>query len=118
MTVIHHLAHAESWRQAQDIGFYDGLAADRADGFLHFSTGAQIRESAARHRAGETGLLLLTVLAEDLGADLRWEKSRGGALFPHLYGRLSVAQVQRVDPLPLDGEGRHVFPADLFAEQA
>ncbi len=83
---------------------------DAADGFLHFSSAEQIVESAARHRAGQDGLVLLAVDADRLGAALKWEQSRGGALFPHLYGGLPLEAVVRVDDLPRGPDGRHVFP--------
>ncbi|MEQ8370504.1 MAG: DUF952 domain-containing protein [Alphaproteobacteria bacterium] len=110
MRLIYHLARAAEWRAAQASGVYDGSAEDRADGFLHFSTAAQIEESAARHRAGEADLVLLQVDGAAAGDALKWEASRGGALFPHLYGSLPVAMVHRAEPLPLDDSGRHVFP--------
>lgn len=108
---IYHLARATEWQRALDDGRYAGSREDRADGFLHFSTAAQIVESAARHRAGEPDLVLLRVATAGLGPALRWEASRGGALFPHLYGDLDVAAVTDVTPLPLDEHGHHVFPA-------
>ncbi len=107
---IYHLARAGEWERARDGGVYRGSDQDRADGFLHFSTAAEIAESAARHRAGEAGLLLLKVRTSELGPALRWEPSRGGQLFPHLYGELAINAVARVDPLPVDEEGRHRFP--------
>jgi uncharacterized protein (DUF952 family) len=109
--LIYHMCRAEEWQVAQGAGFYAGSSQDAADGFVHFSTAAQIVESAARHRAGQTGLLLLAVDPAALGAALRWEPSRSGQLFPHLYGPLPCSAVRRVDPLPLAGDGRHVFPA-------
>ncbi len=107
---VYNLCRAADWRRAQAAGTYAGSADDRRDGFIHFSTAAQVRDSAARHRAGVPDLLLLTVPAADLGAALRWEPSRGGALFPHLYAPLPVAAVRRVDPLPLGRDGTHRFP--------
>jgi uncharacterized protein (DUF952 family) len=107
---IYHMCRREEWRRAEAEGSYGGSAQDRADGFIHFSTAAQIVESAARHRAGETGLVLIEVDPAALGDALRWEPSRGGALFPHLYGRLPVAAVRGVADLPLGDDGRHVFP--------
>jgi uncharacterized protein (DUF952 family) len=95
---------------ARRAGAYAGSSQDKSDGFIHFSGAAQVRESARRHRAGQTGLVLLTVDAEALGAALKWEPSRGGQLFPHLYGTLPVAAVLRVDDLPLGADGMHVFP--------
>ena len=100
---------------AEESGTYRGSEQDRADGFLHFSTAEQIVESARRHRAGEADLLLLRVKAEPLGEALRWEESRGGALFPHLYGDLDASAVDRVDELRLGDDGEHVFPADSLS---
>ena len=110
MSPIYHMCRAEEWHAAKARGRYDGSSQDIADGFIHFSTADQIVESAARHRAGQTGLVLLTVDADKLGAVLKWEPSRGGALFPHLYGPLLPDAVIRVDDLPLGPDGRHVFP--------
>jgi uncharacterized protein (DUF952 family) len=109
--LIYHMCRAEEWRAAEKTGSYAGSSQDAADGFIHFSTAAQIVESAARHRAGQAGLVLLAVDPVALGAALRWEEARGGVLFPHLYGALPCAAVRRVDPLPLGRDGRHVFPA-------
>ena len=111
MDDVFHLARQDEWEAAQSTGFYKGSEDDRADGFLHFSTGQQIVASARKHRAGETGLVLLRVPPNALGADLKWEVSRGGSLFPHLYGELPVSAVKKVDPLPLDEDGQHIFPA-------
>ena len=108
--IIYHMCRAEEWQAAQASGLYPGSSQDRADGFIHFSTAAQIVESAAKHRAGQTGLLLLAVDAQALGAALKWEPSRGGALFPHLYGPLPVAAVRSAQPLPLGADGLHIFP--------
>ena len=107
---VFHLARSTEWETAQASGVYRGSDQDRADGFLHFSTAEQIVESAARHRAGEAGLVLLEVAVEPLGDALRWEESRGGALFPHLYADLPVDAVTRATELPLDEQGAHVFP--------
>ncbi|MGE5475800.1 MAG: DUF952 domain-containing protein, partial [Bacteroidales bacterium] len=100
----------QEWQAAQAAGSYAGSSQDAADGFIHFSTAAQVVESAAKHRAGQSGLLLLAVDAARLGPALKWEPSRGGQLFPHLYGALPLDAVVRVDDLPLGGDGRHVFP--------
>lgn len=108
--MIYHMCRADEWRAAQIAGVYRGSSQDHADGFIHFSTCDQIVESAARHRAGQDGLMLLTVDAGKLGDSLKWEASRGGALFPHLYGSLPVSAVSRADDLPLGSDGRHVFP--------
>jgi uncharacterized protein (DUF952 family) len=109
-TLIYHMCREEEWRAALAVGRYAGSDQDAADGFIHFSTAAQIEESAARHRAGQRGLVLLSVDPVLLGAELRWEAARGGQLFPHLYGVLPCAAVVRVDKLPLGSDGRHLFP--------
>jgi uncharacterized protein (DUF952 family) len=108
---IYHLCRKADWDEALRTGRYGGSAQDRRDGFIHFSTAAQIRASAAKHHAGKPDLLLIEVDAGRLGETLRWEASRGGALFPHLYGDLPLTAVLRADPLPLDpASGEHLFP--------
>lgn len=108
---IYHLCRRADWRAAEAAGRYHGSEDDRRDGFIHFSTAAQIESSAAKHRAGQTGLVLLTVDAAALGAALKWEPASGGALFPHLHGPLPVAAVIRAEGLPLGAGGVFVFPA-------
>lgn len=103
------------WDAAQASGAYRGSSQDQADGFIHFSTAAQLPGSARKHRAGQPGLMLLTVDSGRLGAVLRWESARGGELFPHLHGSLPVAAVLRADPLPLGTDGEHVFPPHVEA---
>jgi len=110
-TMIYHMCAAETWREAVRAGTYSGTADDRRDGFIHFSTAEQIAESARRHRAGQAGLLLIAVESARLGDRLKWEKSRGGDLFPHLYGPLDPAEAASVRPLPLGPDGEHLFPA-------
>lgn len=110
MTMIYHMCRAEEWAAAVAAGSYAGSSQDRADGFIHFSTRDQIVESARKHRAGQDGLLLVAVEADRLGDRLRWEPSRGGDLFPHLYGPLDPAESASICPLPLGPDGRHVFP--------
>jgi len=107
---IYHMCRRREWQEAEVAGSYRGSSQDRADGFLHFSTAGQIVESAARHRAAQDGLVLLEVDGAMLGDDLKWEASRGGALFPHLYETLPLAAVTKVHNLPLGPDGRHVFP--------
>lgn len=110
-SIIYHMAHEAEWHAAQASGApYMGSPDDRRDGFIHFSTAAQVKVSAAKHRAGQKDLLLLTVEAKTLGPALKWESSRGGDLFPHLYGALPAAAVIKVAPLPLGPDGVHVFP--------
>ncbi|HEX5866830.1 MAG TPA: DUF952 domain-containing protein [Beijerinckiaceae bacterium] len=110
MALIYKICAADLWRAAERAGAFAGAPVDRDDGFIHFSTAAQVRETAAKHFRGRPDLLLIAVEADALGTALRYEPSRGGELFPHLYGALPLAAVRRVEPLPLDGEGRHLFP--------
>lgn len=108
--MIYHMCPEAAWRDALARGRYAGTPDDKRDGFIHFSTAAQIAESAHRHRAGQQGLVLISVDATRCGDRLKWEKSRGGDLFPHLYGPLFPDDVARIDPLPLGPDGEHVFP--------
>ena len=108
--LIYHMCRADEWETAQANGSYPGSSQDQADGFIHFSSASQVRESAAKHRAGQDGLILLAVQSKLLGDALKWEASRSGALFPHLYGPLSVDAVATADPLVLSEDGLHQFP--------
>jgi uncharacterized protein (DUF952 family) len=111
---IYKICPAALWRAAERQGRFEGAPVDRADGYIHFSTAGQARETAAKHFSGQADLLLVSVDAEKLGAALRWESSRGGALFPHLYAPLDLSAVIAVAPLPLCPDGAHVFP-EVFA---
>ena len=113
-TLIYHMCRAAEWQDALTNGFYPGSSQDREDGFIHFSTASQVVESAARHRAGQSGLNLLAVKVAELGESVRWEAARNGQLFPHLYGVLPVTAVAWVHDLPLGPDGLHVFPALEF----
>jgi len=113
MSVIYHICRREEWEAAERAGRYAGSSQDKADGFIHFSDATQVKASAAKHRAGQSGLVLLAVDAARLGPALKWEASRGGALFPHLYGALPVEAVLSVHDLPLGRDGAHVFPKDF-----
>ena len=108
---IYKICPQALWRAAESAGRFDGAPVDLADGYIHFSTAAQVRETAARHFAGQPDLLLVFVDAARLGEALRYEPSRGGDLFPHLYGPLDLSAVTRVEPLPLGPDGSHLFPA-------
>jgi uncharacterized protein (DUF952 family) len=101
------------WSDAVAAGVFAGAPVDLADGYIHFSTAAQVRETAAKHFAGRHGLLLVGIAADRLGAALKWEPSRGGALFPHLYASLDPAAADVVVDLPLGADGVHVFPETL-----
>jgi uncharacterized protein (DUF952 family) len=97
------------WREAEISGTFSGAPIDIADGYIHLSTADQVEETAARHFAGQTGLLLVAVDAEKLGSALKYEPSRGGALFPHLYGALDLSAVIWAKPLA-PGAAGHEFP--------
>ena len=111
MATIYKICPAALWDDAQRAGKFRGSAHDLRDGFIHLSTAAQAAETAAKHFAGARDLVLLHVDGAALGAALKWEPSRGGALFPHLYGDLALAAVTKVESLPLGDDGTHKFPA-------
>ena len=113
MRTIYKITPASAWREAERQGVYRGSSDDLRDGYIHFSTASQVAETARKHYFGQTGLFLVAVDADALGDALRWEPSRGGALFPHLHAEVPLTAVQGVAPLPLV-DGRHVFPPQLF----
>lgn len=108
--LVYKIVDRPSWRTAEASGTFEGAPVDLADGFIHFSTAAQVRETAAKHFAGQTDLLLVALDVAALGDQLRWEPSRGGDLFPHLYAALNLSAVKAVHDLPLDDRGVHIFP--------
>ena len=110
--LIYKIFRAPEWALLQSDGETDGAPVDVADGYVHFSTAAQAAETAAKHFAGEDDLWLRALDADTRGPDLKWEPSRGGALFPHLYRRLRRSDVLWARPLPLEN-GAHVFPEDM-----
>jgi uncharacterized protein (DUF952 family) len=110
MALIYKICPGPLWREAERQGVFTGAPIDLEDGYIHFSTAVQVRETAAKHFARQGGLVLVAVEAEALGPALRYEPSRGGDLFPHLYGALPVSHVRWVKPLLLGPDGRHVFP--------
>jgi len=105
--LVYKIFRGPEWADMQAHGTSRGAPIDLSDGYIHLSTAAQVAETAARHFAGEDGLNLLTLDAEKL-APLKWESSRGGDLFPHLYRDLQISDILRADPLPLR-DGRHDF---------
>jgi uncharacterized protein (DUF952 family) len=110
MELIYKVVPLALWREAEAEGRFDGAPVDHADGFIHFSTSDQLAETLRRHFAGQHELLLVAVKPESLGAALRWEPSRGGDLFPHLYAPLAFDAVAWVKPLALEAGGRHAIP--------
>lgn len=108
--LIYKIVDRYSWRQATAAGRYEGSADDHRDGFIHFSARHQLEGTAAKHFAGQTDLLLVAIDPAALGDELKWEPSRGGDLFPHLYGPLTIDAVVWETALPWTGD-RHQFPA-------
>lgn len=110
---IYKVCPSADWQHALTAGVYRGSPVDHRDGFIHFSTGPQLAETLRRHFAGQRDLVLVALDPSDLGAGLRWEPSRDGDLFPHLYGELPVALARHVSRLDVDAEGRaHPRAAD------
>ena len=107
---IYKICNAELWSKAEAAGVFKGAAVDLADGYIHFSTAAQVAETAARHFAGQDGLILAAIDPNALGAALKYEPSRGGALFPHLYGVLPMSAIVWCVPLLLGEDRSHKFP--------
>ena len=110
--MIYKILRAEEWETLRGTGRLAGAPVDLADGYIHFSTAEQAAETAAKHFAGAEGLRLAAVDDEHLGDELRWEPSRGGALFPHLYRELRLSDLAWCQPLPLGPDG-HMFPAGM-----
>jgi uncharacterized protein (DUF952 family) len=110
LATIYKICEQTAWKAAQAAGFYRGSEVDARDGFIHFSSAAQLAETAAKHFAGQTDLLLVAVDSDALGAALKWEPSRGGALFPHLYAPLPLTAVRWARPLADEVGGRRAFP--------
>jgi uncharacterized protein (DUF952 family) len=113
MALIYKICPEAAWRQAEAAGVFTGSPVDLQDGFIHFSTAGQAQETADKHFHGQTDLLVAAVETDGLGEGLRWEPSRGGALFPHLHGKLPLDKVLWVRPLPLRADGRHDFASLL-----
>lgn len=102
---VYKVLPAEDWELAKRTGLYDGSRDDRRDGFIHFSTSRQLRETLAKYFHGRNDLLLVAFHAATLGSSLKFEPSRGGDLFPHLYGRLPTAHALWQRPLELGADG-------------
>jgi len=110
VSTIYKICDQALWEAAEPDGVFLGSEADERDGFIHFSTAAQVAETAALHFAGKTGLILVAVDADALGMSLVWEHSRGGALFPHLYAALPLSAVRWTKPLPDETDGSRAIP--------
>ena len=113
MTTVYKIVAADLWQAAQDSGVFAGAGIDLNDGFIHLSTGAQARRTAQLYFAGQDNLVLVAADGASLGEALRYEPSRDGDLFPHLYGSLPLTAVLSARPLPLGADGHHIFPEDV-----
>lgn len=110
MAIVYKICEQSAWQLAERSGHYRGSALDLRDGFIHFSTAAQVAETAAKHFAGQKNLILVAVDGDGLGPALRWEPSRGGDLFPHLYGALPLRAARWARPLDDEVNGRRALP--------
>ncbi|MDF1621127.1 DUF952 domain-containing protein [Pseudothioclava nitratireducens] len=111
--LIYKIFRRPEWDAFRAAGQTAGAPVDLADGYIHFSTAGQVAETAAKHFATESDLVLLAIDADRLGPALKWEPSRGGALFPHLYRKLELSEVVWDKSLPLGASG-HIFPEALL----
>ena len=110
MHKIYKICPASAWREAERQGVFRGSPVDISDGYIHFSTASQVGETARKHFAGQTGLFLIAVDADELGDALRWERSRNNDLFPHLYGELDLVAVRAVLDMQARSDGTHDIP--------
>ncbi len=110
---IYKIVTVEDWDKALEAGVFKGAAVDLADGYIHFSTREQVEETARNHFYGQHPLLLVAFDAARFGDDLKWEPSRGGDLFPHLYQTLDPNLSSGIYPLPIREDGGHDFPEDF-----
>jgi uncharacterized protein (DUF952 family) len=113
MTTVYKIIAADLWHAAEGSGVFTGAGIDLKDGFIHLSTGAQARRTAQLYFAGQGNLVLVAIDEASLGDALKYEPSRDGDQFPHLYGSLPLTAVLSVRPLPLGADGNHIFPEDV-----
>lgn len=111
---IYKIFRAQEWETLKSNGTTTGAPIDVQDGYIHFSTGKQVAETCAKYFAGENGLVLLILESDGLGSDLKWEPSRGGDLFPHLYRPLRLPDIFIQKDLPLGMDGKHIFPEGVL----
>jgi uncharacterized protein (DUF952 family) len=114
LRLIYKLSDGSAWRAAQAAGVYAGSTDDRRDGFIHFSTAEQVPATAAKYFSDVRDLVVAAIVADALGAALKWEPSRGGQLFPHLYGPLDMAAVDWTRAVARDEAGTMIFPPEML----
>jgi uncharacterized protein (DUF952 family) len=112
---VYKVLSAAAFAEAARAGYLTGSPDDTRDGFIHLSAAQQLEGTLAKHFAGQDGLVLLALDPDRLGSALKWEVSRGGELFPHLYARLDLGALLWAEALPLDANGKHVLPEGAFA---
>jgi uncharacterized protein (DUF952 family) len=113
LRVLYKIIDTAAWHQAEVAGVFKGAAIDLKDGYIHLSAAAQVKETARLHFAGATNLLLVAIDEAVLSKDLKWEASRGGQLFPHVYGHIDPINILWAKPLPWNGEA-HLFPPEVI----
>jgi uncharacterized protein (DUF952 family) len=111
--IVYKVVRTAEWATAHEEGVFKGSTDDECDGFIHLSRAVQLRTTLEKHFAGEDGLLLVSLDVDGLGPELKWEPSRGGERFPHLYGPLKLTLAHSVVPIHRDNDGRPILPADL-----
>jgi len=111
--IVYKIARQQEWDEAERTRVFTGSRDDERDGFIHLSSAAQVRATCAIHFAGERNLLLIGLDAERLGPAIKWEPSRKGEMFPHLYGPLRLTDVTSVSAIPTDTDGRAIFPPEI-----
>ena len=107
---IYKVVSQTQWEEAVEEGTFRGAPIDHQDGYIHFSTAAQVKETVALHFRGQTNLLLVELQTKDFAEELKWEPSRGGELFPHLYGTFRTSAASRVLPIAALEDGTHKLP--------
>ena len=112
--MVYKVVRAAEWDAARKAGVFTGSPDDERDGFIHLSRGTQLKGTLEKHFTGEDGLLLLALDGEELGPALKWEASRGGESFPHLYGPLKLTSLRSVAPIRRGGDGRPILPSNVF----
>ncbi|ADJ22240.1 protein of unknown function DUF952 [Hyphomicrobium denitrificans ATCC 51888] len=112
--IVYKIATVVDWRQAVTDGFYAGSADDVRDGFIHLSSKSQLSGTLEKHFSGKTDLVLVAFEEQKLDPHLKWEASRGGALFPHYYGRLAVASASWERKLEMGPSGSHIIQDEWF----
>jgi uncharacterized protein (DUF952 family) len=112
VTVLYKITTSEEWARAETAGRFAGSALDLRDGFIHLSTAEQVQDTARLHFAGQENLVLVALTEDSVAEHLKWEISRGGQMFPHVYSSLNVTNIEWIKPLPWVGN-THEFPAEF-----